>query len=383
MTISITGGGESVSGSTMTRVDSTHYTFSRNVGAGNGTATVSLGGGKDVAGNTVTSTPTGGSTYTVDNVAPTAAITYSATGAVKSGTSLTITATFSEAIADSPVVKLAIAGAGETTAASNMTKVDSTHYTFTKTVGSGNGTATVSLSVGTDPAGNVVTSTPTSGATYTVDNTAPTTSSIVRVGAAARNAGPLSWTVTFSEPVSGVTASSFTLATSNVAGTAPSITSVTPTSTAPVTTWTVSVSTTGTTGANNGSIGLNKTSNTGVTDAAGNALTGGNVTGDTVTYDTTAPSLAITGMSSGGGNSKVTVSGSSANGAGSVTVYVCQTASCSAATAAETMSATPNGAGSWSATSSNNGTGSWWAVAVYSDAAGNTTTTAVFGPFTR
>ena len=55
-----------------------------------------------------------------------------------------------------------------------MTKVDSTHYTYLYTVQAGNGTATVTMSVGTDLAGNVVTATPTSGATFTVDNTAPT-----------------------------------------------------------------------------------------------------------------------------------------------------------------------------------------------------------------
>jgi len=50
-----------------------------------------------------------------------------------------------------------------------MTKTDATHYTYTYMVGAGNGTATVALSVGTDLAGNVITSTPASGATFTVE----------------------------------------------------------------------------------------------------------------------------------------------------------------------------------------------------------------------
>src|SRR5439155_4285891 len=62
-----------------------------------------------------------------------------------------------------------------TLVATNVTKVDSTHYTYAHVVTAGNGTGTVSLSVGTDLAGNVVTSAPTSGATFTVDNTAPDT----------------------------------------------------------------------------------------------------------------------------------------------------------------------------------------------------------------
>src|SRR5205823_6254456 len=108
----------------------------------------------------------------VDTTAPTAAITYAPTGPVKSGTSLVITATFNKPMADSPVVKIAISGAN-TLAATNMTKVDNTHYTYIHTVGTGDGSATVALSVGTDLAGNVITSAPTSGATFTVDNTPP------------------------------------------------------------------------------------------------------------------------------------------------------------------------------------------------------------------
>lgn len=133
----------------------------------------------DAAGN-ISSAST--ATLTVDNTAPTAAITYSISHAVKSGDSLTITATFSEAMADSPVVKVAITGAN-TVAATNMTKSSSTVYTYTDSVGSGDGTATVALSVGTDVAGNVVTSAPTSGATFTVDNTAPTISSLANTPA--------------------------------------------------------------------------------------------------------------------------------------------------------------------------------------------------------
>ena len=138
---------------------------------------INLNGGtiQDAALNnaSLTFTPPVTTGVLVDTGAPTAAISYSPTGPVKSGTSLVITATFSEPMADSPVVKIAISGANSL-AATNMTKVDSTHYTYTHTVGAGNGTATVALSAGTDVAGNVITSAPTSGATFTVDNTAPT-----------------------------------------------------------------------------------------------------------------------------------------------------------------------------------------------------------------
>ncbi len=260
-------GNNTVSATSMTKSSTTVYTYTYSVGSGDGTDTVALSNSTDAAGNTITSSPTSGATFTVDNTAPTnqntvftpstsqqgnssvtvissgdstntiwfapagttsfiasttittaggtatsilapamvgdyklfvidaagnvssassatltvtsdttaptAAITYSISHAVKSGNSLTITATFNEAMADSPIPKIAISGANSVSA-TNMTKSSSTIYTYVHTVGSGNGTATISLSVGTDLATNVITSTPTSGATFTVDNTAPT-----------------------------------------------------------------------------------------------------------------------------------------------------------------------------------------------------------------
>ncbi|MFA6423509.1 MAG: Ig-like domain-containing protein [Patescibacteria group bacterium] len=121
----------------------------------------------------------GGVAFIIDITPPTAAITYSdADRIVKAGDVLTITATFNEPMADSPVVKIAISGAN-TQAATVMTKSSSTVYTYDHTVGSGDGTATVAMSVGTDTAGNTITAAPTSGADFTVDNTAP----IVNAGA--------------------------------------------------------------------------------------------------------------------------------------------------------------------------------------------------------
>lgn len=130
------------------------------------------------AGDQVTAT-TDASAVTFDKTAPTAAITYSTANPVKSGASLTITATFSEPLLDSPVVKIALSGSN-TLAATNMTKSSTTVYTYVHTVGAGDGAATVALSVGTDASGNVVTAAPTSGATFTVDNTAPTMASGAR-----------------------------------------------------------------------------------------------------------------------------------------------------------------------------------------------------------
>ena len=106
-----------------------------------------------------------------DGTAPTASITYSLSSPYTSGQTIKITATFSEEMRDSPIPKIAITGSGiANVSATNMTKTSSTIYTYDYSVPTGNGTGTISFSVGTDLSGNVVTSSPTSGATFNVDN---------------------------------------------------------------------------------------------------------------------------------------------------------------------------------------------------------------------
>jgi len=181
-TIAIAGSGTlgATSSTIMTKTSSTVYTYTYTVPTGDGTGTVTVGTGTDAAGNVVTSTPTTGATFTVDNTAPTAAITYSYAAPYKNGgTNVTITATFNGAVLDSPTPTIAIAGSGIANVSSaNMSKTSTTVYTYTYAVPTGDGTGTVTVGTGTDAAGNVVTSTPTSGATFTVDNTVPTLSSV-------------------------------------------------------------------------------------------------------------------------------------------------------------------------------------------------------------
>ena len=80
-------------------------------------------------------------------------------------------------MADSPLPQIALSGAN-TLAAANMTKTDSTNYSLTHTVGAGNGAANVALSVGTDLAGNPIATNPTSGPSFTVDNSPPVSASV-------------------------------------------------------------------------------------------------------------------------------------------------------------------------------------------------------------
>lgn len=163
--ISIIGGASAVTGSAL----------------GNGAYNVSVSLTENTANTlSVTATDAAGNisaassvVITHDSIAPTASVAYSdADGIVKNGDSLTITVTFSEDLALSPIPNIAINNAS-TISAIAMSRVDARHYTYTFSVGAGDGLAEVSLSVGLDLAGNPITATPVSGRTFNVDNTAP------------------------------------------------------------------------------------------------------------------------------------------------------------------------------------------------------------------
>ncbi len=96
--------------------------------------------------------------------------TVASDGLVKAGDVLTVNVTFSEDMASTPVPQISIAGANTLTGA-DMTKVDAKHYTYNFTVGSGDGTATITIDNGKDLAGNAQVA--NSSATFKVDNTAP------------------------------------------------------------------------------------------------------------------------------------------------------------------------------------------------------------------
>ncbi|ATC63708.1 hypothetical protein CMV30_06930 [Nibricoccus aquaticus] len=136
-----------------------------------------------------------------------------------------------------------------------------------------------------DTAGNSATLTLNSVGSTTgvlVDGVAPTISSIVRTGASATiNAASIDYTVTFSETVTGVDTSDFSLTPSGTAaGAIASISGST-------STYTVTVnSVTG-----DGTLRLDlKSSGTGIADSATNAISGGYTSGQTYTIDSTATS---------------------------------------------------------------------------------------------
>ena len=107
-----------------------------------------------------------------DVTSPTAAITYTPSGPYKSGDTITITATFSESINTSPIPQISISGSN-VVSTTNMARTSDVTYTYSHTISAGDGIATISMSTAQDLAGNIVISTPTSGADFTVDNTVP------------------------------------------------------------------------------------------------------------------------------------------------------------------------------------------------------------------
>ncbi|NVN89239.1 MAG: hypothetical protein HXX11_01435 [Desulfuromonadales bacterium] len=138
------------------------------VGLGSGAHKVTITA-TDPAGN-IQSTATTAS-WTVDIVPPTAALVITPTVVpaltYKLGDVVTFTATFSKAMAISPVPQIVLGG-GNILLAGDMQRVDATHYTYKHTVGAGSGTVIVSLATGTDTSGNTVVATPTAGTTFTV-----------------------------------------------------------------------------------------------------------------------------------------------------------------------------------------------------------------------
>jgi hypothetical protein len=251
---------------------------------------------KDVATNNLSTSTFTGQTYAYDTTTPTVSSINRVTASPTNAASVQWTVTFSESVSGVTAGNFSLAsggGLGGTPAITNVTGSGTT-WTVTSSTGSGDGTLGLnqtSNTAVTDAAGNSLGGTLT-GQVYALERTAPTLTSINRTGGSATvNSGPLSWTVTFSEPVNGVTTSNFVLATSGTGGTAPTITSATASGGAPSATWTVTSPVTGTTGTNAGSIGLNLANATNVKDVATNNLATSTFTGQAYSYDTTAPTL--------------------------------------------------------------------------------------------
>ena len=238
-------------------------------------------------------TPSIASTILVHPDAPVVTINQAAGQADPTSASpINFTVTFSETVTGFTAGDISFAGS---TASGTLTAtVTGTGPTYNVAVSGMTGTGSVVVRVpagaATDAAGNASlasTSTDNSVAFGTVDTTAPTVQSINRVGTTTTNATSVSWTVQFSESVTGVDASDFAL-TGAVTGA--TITAVSGSGSQ----YTVTANT----GTGNGTLGLNLVDNDSILDASANPLGGtgsgnGNFTGQSYTIDKTQPSVTI------------------------------------------------------------------------------------------
>jgi hypothetical protein len=243
---------------------------------------------------------TGGQSYTFDHTAPTvSSVAVPAPATYRSGDPLEFTVHFDEAVnvdttGGTPSLGITL-DTGGTVRAEYVSGSDSNALTFRYTVVAGNADAngvtvggSIALNGGTirDGAGNNV-STMLSGVGSTsgvlVSALAPTVTAIERVGSALTNATSIAYTVTFSDAVTGVDASDFTLAGSGVSGNIASVQD-----TGDGKRYTVTIDNI----SGDGSLRLDlNAGGTGIVDAHGQAIAGGYTAGQVVTIDRTAPVL--------------------------------------------------------------------------------------------
>ena len=263
----------------------------------NAAVTLSFSAGQDIADNAdnalsnTTPTSTNDNTYTVDNTAPTLAIT----GVPPtSAAAFTATFTFSEGVTGFALADIAV---GNATASAFMGSSGDTVYTALITPAS-DGTVTVDVAAGAaaDAAGNSNAAAPRATSTYTapvVDNTAPQVASIVRQdpSTSPTNENSLTWRVTFSEDVKNVDAADFSISGATAALAVAAVSGST-------SQYDVTASG-GTLAGLDAAVTLSFSAGQDIADNADNALSNTTPTGtndNEYVLDNTAPTLAVTGV---------------------------------------------------------------------------------------
>lgn len=209
-----------------------------------------------------------------------------------SSSSVQWTVTFDKAVTGVAASNFGLTTSGVSGASVTGVTGSGTVYTVTANTGSGNGTIALNLNASLtniiDHAGNNPAAVNGAAAnTYTIDKTAPTATIACGVPSVCDTGNPtklaqVQWTVTFSEPVTGVSASGFTLSGTGASGA--SINSVTASGNVYTVTATTGVS---------GVLTLNVAGSP-IVDAAGNSFAGtSGVSSNSYTIDKTAPTAVI------------------------------------------------------------------------------------------
>jgi Domain of unknown function (DUF4347)/RTX calcium-binding nonapeptide repeat (4 copies) len=294
---------ESVTGSGRT------YTVLVRTGAGN-TGTVRLNvvdddtiqtGGTPLGGTGRDNGDLPGETYSINKIPPKVfSINRKTPDALTAAATVVYTVIFDTDVTGVDTADFALATTGITGATVNaVTKVSSKVYDVEVKTGTGNGDLGLNLvdndSILSDDTrrlalgGIGLVNGNYTGAAYTIDKTPPVVSSIIRTAAETLNATSVSYTVAFSQDVTGVDAADFTLVPSaGITGAAiTSVTAVDPK------TYTVTVNT----GNGDGTLGLNLTDNDTIKNTLGVVLgdvgnNNGNLTGQTYNIIKSAPVVA-------------------------------------------------------------------------------------------
>jgi hypothetical protein len=204
-----------------------------------------------------------------NNVTPLASTTINSinrvSAAITNATSVNYTATFAASVSGLSTSNFSLTTTGTISGASVASLTGSgTTYTVTVNTGTGNGDITLNLANNTNLVPAVSSTLPFAGQAYTIDKTAPTITGITRVDATPTNAAAVSFLITLSEAISGGATNNFSLTTSGVTGA--SMTSISGSGN----TRTVLVNT----GTGNGTVRLDMVNSTGITDVAGNSVSG-------------------------------------------------------------------------------------------------------------
>ncbi|MFC3176465.1 Ig-like domain-containing protein, partial [Undibacterium amnicola] len=258
-----------------------------------GTSIAANGGNiTDVAGNNATLTLNSvGSTVgiLVDGVAPSVLSINRVSSTPTNASTVDFQITFSENIANGGVSLGDFALFGTGTANGNIASVFGSNSTWTVRVDSISGDGTLRLDLKssgtgiTDSAGNAIAGGYTSGQIYTIDRVMPMVSSIAPTDLVSTNAASCSFTVTFSENVSGVDITDFVVTATNTASA--SIASIAGSGKI----YTVVLNNV----AGDGNLRLDlKSSGTNIVDMQGNTISTGFTNGSTIAVDRIAPTLA-------------------------------------------------------------------------------------------
>ncbi|MEJ5344985.1 MAG: Ig-like domain-containing protein, partial [Chloroflexus sp.] len=284
----------SISGASVSSVSGSGaaYTVTVNTGSGDGSLRLDLNpsgtGISDSAGNAISGGFTGGESYTIDKTTPTVVSITRAGADPTNAATATFTVTFSEPVTGLDSADFSLTTTGSISGASvSSVSGSGAAYTVTVNTGSGDGSLRLDLNPSgtgiSDSAGNAISGGFTGGESYTIDKTTPTVVSITRAGADPTNAATATFTVTFSEPVTGLDSADFSLTTTGSISGA-SVSSVSGSGAA----YTVTVNT----GSGDGSLRLDlNPSGTGISDSAGNAISGGFTGGESYTIDKTTPTV--------------------------------------------------------------------------------------------